>query len=196
MDQTTGSLPDHSLLLPGKLDVDAYYRLAREEGFLDEARRVELIDGELVWMNAVNSPHAGVVNRLTRLLIRAAGDQATVSVQNPVRLDAWNEPEPDVALLLPRADDYGAGHPSAADALLLIEVSDTSLARDRGPKRALYARFGIREYWIVDIEGGRVEVCREPSAGTYASVETAGPDAVLTVAALPEVSLPVRDILG
>ena len=124
-----------------RFDVDAYYKLA-EAGILPNPHRVELIDGEIIDLNAIGSPHAAITTRLTQQFIRAVGDLAIISVQNPLRLDSYNEPEPDLLVLRPRADDYQANHPGAADVLLLIEVSETSLAYDRGAKLALYARFG------------------------------------------------------
>ena len=155
---------------PGRhrLDVAAYYKMA-EAGIIKPGDRVELIDGEIIDMNPIGSPHAGITNRLTRFFSRAAAEGIfLLSVQSPLRLDAYNEPEPDLMLLRPRADDYRAGHPTAADVLLLIEVSDSSLAYDRGVKLALYARFGVPEVWIVDLDGAAVEICRKPEEGAYA----------------------------
>ena len=194
MDQLPGTLLDDPRLR-GPLTVDDYYRLARE-GVIPPDARTELIEGELVWMNAIGSPRAMVVKRLLRCFASRIGSRALLSIQDPVRLDDGSQPQPDVALLTPRADDYGNGHPSAVDVLLLVEVADSSLAFDRGRKRALYARFGIREYWIVNVEAAEVEVCRDPAPSGYASMELAGLNAVLTVAALPGVAVPVRDILG
>ncbi|HEY5205601.1 MAG TPA: Uma2 family endonuclease, partial [Roseiarcus sp.] len=135
---------------------------------LTDPRHVELIDGEIIDMAAIGSPHAAVTNRLARLFTRAVRDEATlVSVQSPLRLDTYNEPQPDLMLLRPRADDYRASHPNAADVLLLVEVSETSLPYDRGIKLALYARFGVPEIWIVDLIGAAVEVYREPKDGDY-----------------------------
>ena len=154
-----------------RFDIDAYYRMA-EAGVLGDPRRVELIDGEIIDMAAIGSPHAEVTNRLARLFSRALRDEAAlVNVQSPLRLDAFNEPEPDVMILRPRAGGYRASHPTAADVLLLVEVSETSLAYDRGVKLALYAKFGAPEVWIVDLLGGAVEVYREPKVGAYASHE-------------------------
>ena len=154
-----------------RLDVDDYYRMA-EVGILKRDERVELIDGEIIDMTPIGSAHAGKTNRLGRLVARAAAEGlALVSVQSPLRLDAYNEPEPDLMLLRPREDDYQASHPSPGDVLLLVEISDSSLAYDRGAKLALYARFGVPEVWIVDIAGAGVEVCRMPRDGAYGSRE-------------------------
>jgi Uma2 family endonuclease len=93
---------------------------------------------------------------------------ALVSVQSPLRLDAYNEPEPDLMLLRPRPDDYRASHPRAADVLFLIEVSESSLAYDRTAKLALYAKFAVAEVWIVDVSGAAIEVYPEPAGDAYA----------------------------
>lgn len=154
-----------------RLDVDAYCKMA-EAGILAREARVELIDGEIVDMPAIGSPHAALTIRLDRLFARAAADGLVlVAVQNPLRLDQFNEPGPDLLLLRPRPDDYRAGHPTAADVLLLVEVSDTSLAYDRGVKLPLYPRFGVPEVWIVDIASAAVEVFRDLQAGAYSSFE-------------------------
>jgi Uma2 family endonuclease len=178
-----------------RLDVDAYYKMA-EAGILTRAHRVELIDGEIIDLNAIGSPHAALTNRLVRCFARAAADGVTlVSVQNPLRLDAFNEPEPDLLLLRPRADDYRASHPSAADVLLLIEVADSSLAYDRGRKLALYAQFGVPEVWIVDLAGAAIEVCRQPKDGVYVSQErrTSG---MLAPGLVPGVAIDVAALLA
>ena len=154
-----------------RVDVDAYYRMA-EAGILTPSDRVELIDGDIIDMVPIGSPHAGRTNRLNRLFARAAVDGVvSVTVQTPLRLDRWNEPQPDLMLLRFRSDDYAERHPSAADVLLLVEVSDSSLAYDRTTKLGLYARFGVPEVWIVDIPGGVVEVFRDPKDGDYADRE-------------------------
>ena len=178
-----------------RLDVDAYYKMA-EAGILARPHRVELIDGEIFDMPAIGSPHAAITNRLARIFSRALPDEvALVSVQNPLRLDAYNEPEPDVMLLKPRQDDYQNRHPSAADVLLLVEVSDSSLTYDRGTKLALYVRFGVPEVWIVDLVGAAIEVYRQPAGGAYAHKErlTSGS---LAPALVPGVTLDVGALLA
>jgi Uma2 family endonuclease len=154
-----------------RLNVDAYYRMA-EAGILTDPHRVELIGGEIIDMPASGSPHAANTNRLARLFARALPDEvALVGVQGSLRLDAYNEPEPDLMLLRPRGDGYRASHPGAGDVLLLIEVSESSLAYDRSTKLALCAKFSVPEVWIADLLGATVEVYREPRDQAYASRE-------------------------
>jgi Uma2 family endonuclease len=178
-----------------RLDVDAYYKMA-DAGILESPHRVELIDGEIFDMPAIGSPHAAITNRLVRHFARSAAEGLTlVSVQNPLRLDAFNEPEPDLMLLRPRADDYSASHPNAAHVLLLIEVSESSLGYDRGTKLALYARFSVPEVWIVDLLGGAIEVYREPKEGGYSSRDrlTSGS---LAPALVPGVAIDIPALLA
>jgi len=178
-----------------RLDVDAYYKMA-ETGILPQKTRCELIDGEIFDLNAMGSPHAALTNRLARHFARALSDEtALVNVQSPLRLDAFNEPEPDLMLLRPRADFYSQSHPSAGDVLLLIEVSDSSLAHDRGRKLALYAKFGVPEVWIIDIAGKKIEVFREPCEGGYKSCapQSAG---LLSAELLPSAKLDVAEFFA
>jgi Uma2 family endonuclease len=177
-----------------RLDVDAYYKMA-EAGILTRAHRVELIDGEIIDLNAIGSPHAAITNRLNRILVPAVDGAALVSVQSPLRLDAFNEPEPDLMLLRPRADDYRASHPSAADVFLLVEVSDSSLTYDRGRKLAVYAHFGVPEVWIVDIAGAAVEVYRRPKKGAYFSRERQT-NGTLSPILVPVVAIDVAALLA
>lgn len=178
-----------------RLDVAAYYRMAEAE-ILTPNDHVELIGGDIVDMTPIGSAHAGKTNRLNRLFARAAADGlAIVSVQGPLRLDAWNEPMPDLMLLRPRNDDYQDRHPDAADVLLLVELSDSSLSYDRGTKLPLYARFGVPEVWIVDLKGAAVEVYRQPDGGTCAVMErlTSG---TLAPALVPGVALDVGALVA
>ena len=125
-----------------RFTVHEYHRMA-EAGILHEDDRVELIEGELIEMAAIGTRHFTCVNGLNRFLVRSVGDEAIVSVQNPVRLDEYGEPQPDLAVIRPR--DYRESLPMPEDVLLLIEVSDTTLAYDRGVKLPMYARKGMRE---------------------------------------------------
>jgi Uma2 family endonuclease len=145
-----------------------------DAGILAPDARVELIDGEVIDMAPIGSPHAGIVNVLTRRFVLAVDDRATVAIQNPVRLDDFSQPQPDVALLRPRADGYAGAMPTGADVLLLVEVAASSLAFDRDVKAPLYARHGIPEFWLVDVEGRRVVRYAGPAAGAYGVREPLG----------------------
>lgn len=151
-----------------RFDVAAYYRMV-ETGVLRPDDRVELIEGEVVDMAPIGSAHAGTTDVLTGMVARAVADGlAVVRVQGPLRLDAHNEPQPDLMLLRPSVDHYRRSHPTSADVLLLVEVADRSLAYDRGPKLALYARHGVPEVWLVDLAGQAVEIFRQPGGEGYA----------------------------
>ncbi|HXG42619.1 MAG TPA: Uma2 family endonuclease [Dehalococcoidia bacterium] len=177
-----------------RFSVEDYHRMA-QAGILGEDDRVELIDGEVVHMAPMGSRHGAQVRRLQRRLERALEDRASVSVQSPLRLGEFSEPEPDLALLRPREDDYASAHPGAGDVLLVIEVGDTSADYDRQVKVPLYARHGVPEVWLIDLERGQVEVYRGPQGEGYAEVLTLGPDGSLVPSAFPDLSLPLRELL-
>jgi len=153
-----------------RFNVADYHRMG-EAGILGEDDRVELIDGEIIEMTPLDSPHSGRVKQLNYLLTRAVGERAIVAAQDPVILDDRSEPEPDLALLRPRADFYKESHPQSGDVLLLIEVADTSLEKDRRVKVPLYARHGIPETWIVDTEHRCVLRFADPRDGYYQAQE-------------------------
>ncbi|MBA2713786.1 MAG: Uma2 family endonuclease [Rubrobacteraceae bacterium] len=167
-----------------------------EAGILHEDDRVELIGGEIVEMNPIGGRHAKCVTELTRVLISLVGDDVRVSPQNPVKLDDHEEPQPDVAVLR-TGERYQAGAlPTPEDVLLLIEVSDTSLAYDREVKLPLYASSGIAEVWLVDLKGGIIERYSEPSEEGYRLVRRAGRGETLESAVLPALIVPVNIALG
>jgi Uma2 family endonuclease len=179
------------------LTVNEYHRMG-EAGIFAENERVELIEGQLIAMSPIGSPHLAAVNALTRLLVRAVGDLGIVSVQNPVRLNDRNEPEPDLAVLRPRDDEYRSALPGPTDLLLIIEVASSSIDYDRGVKLALYAKHGIPEFWIVNLDLGRVEVHRSPNVnrGSYSPVSHIGRDGILEIASLPGVVIPAAPLFG
>ena len=191
----TGVLPHNPWVVRRPLTVAEYHRMG-EVGILTADDRVELIEGELIAMTPIGSNHAGTVNALAYALFRVVGDRGVVAVRNPVQLDDRSEPQPDFAVLRPRADFYRQATPRPQDVLLIIEVADSSLAYDRAVKRALYARHGIPECWIVNLAGGEVEVCRSPNGERYSSVARVGREAVLEPELLPGVSVPVASLLA
>ena len=174
---------------------DEYHRLA-EVGVLASCERVELIDGEIVVMSPIGHRHSRCVAYLNTAFVRGLGDRAVVWPQLSLRLGTRLEPEPDLVLLRPPLDRYAERLPGAPDALLVVEVSDTSLAYDREVKLPRYAAAGVPEAWIVDLEGGVVEVHREPSPDGYRWSRRRGRGEEVAPAAFPDVRLDVADIVG
>jgi Uma2 family endonuclease len=174
----------------------AEYHLMGKAGILNEDDRVELIEGQLIAMSPIGSEHSGTVNALNHALVQAVGDRGVVAVQNPVQLDDLSEPQPDFAVLKPRADFYRRATPRPDEVLLIIEVADSSLAYDRNLKRSLYPRHGIPEFWIVDLTAGEVEVCRGPQGEQYTSISRVGREEVLEPQMLPGATIPVAALLG
>jgi Uma2 family endonuclease len=175
--------------------VEEWHRMGEVGLFGDEAR-LELLDGEIIEMAPIGSRHAGTVNRLNRLLVTAVEERAVVAIQNPVFLDPRSEPQPDLALLAPRPDDYTSAHADPSEILLLIEVSETTLAYDRDRKAPYYAGAGVRECWIVDLTSDAILVCRTPGRAGYDDVERAGRGTVLSVTGLEGVTVDVSEVLG
>ena len=147
-------------------------------------------------MAPIGSDHAATTDILNELVARAiATGRVQVRVQGPLRLDRRNEPQPDLMLLRTRPDRYRSRHPTAADVLLLVEVADTSLAYDRGPKLALYARHGVPEVWLVDLVGRAVEICREPGPDGYAERRRLS-EGLATPTLVPELAIDVATLLA
>jgi Uma2 family endonuclease len=179
-------------LTPRRLTVDEYDRMG-EVGILTEDERTELIDGEIVCMSPIGGPHVEAVMKLNHLLVNAAGAEWRVSVQNPISLPPHAEPQPDFSLV--RARRYGRSLPRAEDVLLVIEVSDSSLAYDREIKLPLYAAAGIVEAWIIDINSGAIVRYRQPERGRYTMTETAGPGMLIESMVRSGLTLAVDDTL-
>jgi len=145
-----------------------YFRMG-ETGVLSRDARVELLEGQLIDMPPIGSAHASVVDQLGDLLYDALEGSAIVRRQQPVLLDEHSAPQPDLAVAVKRDDYYRRSHPCAGDVLLVVEVSDSTLAFDRDVKGALYARAGIPEFWVIDIDGARVTRFASPNNGAYAA---------------------------
>lgn len=141
-----------------------------EVGLLAPDARVELIEGEIIDMAPIGNHHTSVVDRLNHWLITAVSDTAIVRIQGSLRLSGSTEPQPDVILLKPSKDFYWSRFATGDDTLLVIEVSDSTFRYDREVKAPLYARHGIPEYWIVEIEKARLHFFRSPSEGRYTEV--------------------------
>jgi Uma2 family endonuclease len=180
---------------PLRISVSRYRKMA-ECGVLTEQDRVELIDGEILEMAPIGPPHSGSLNWLTRLFVLALRDAAVVAVGASLELGEYSEPQPDLMLLTARADCYGGKMARPADVLLLLEVSDSSLRFDAGPKRALYARHGIPEYWIVDVRGRRLIAHRDPRGAEYSRISEHGAGETVAPLAFPGVGVAVGELLA
>lgn len=176
-----------------KLTIEDYHKLG-EVGILNENSRVELIEGELIHMAPIGIAHVWAVTRLNHLLVQAVGDRAFVSPAGSVAMPPISEPQPDFALLRPPARDSKPKAPHPEDVLLIVEVSDTTLRYDRGTKLRLYARSGIREFWIVDVNARTVECYRDPQGDAFRDEFVVGMDGQVSIAALPDTHIAVSDI--
>jgi Uma2 family endonuclease len=174
---------------------EEYHRMG-EVGILTPTDRVELIKGEIVEMSPIGRRHYAFVNNLTRLLIMRLNDRAIVAPQGPIVLADDTEPEPDLAVIRHRTVPYKEREAFADDALLLIEVAESSLAYDRSTKLRLYANAGIPEYWVVDCVGQSVEVHRTPDAGTYRDVTRVAGAGLVSLQAFPDVTLMLAEIFA
>ena len=175
--------------------VDDYYRMA-EAGILKPEDRVELIEGEIVEMRPIGNRHAGCVNRVNDLFTFLFRGKAIVTVQNPARLNEYNEPQPDLILAKSRGDYYASRHPTREDIYVMVEIADTTLRKDRNIKIPIYARLGILEVWIGDLQHDRLLVFRDPTASSYKTSLTLHGGDSLFVAAFPEITFKVEDLLG
>ncbi len=179
-----------------RLDVHAYHRMA-EAGIFGEDDRIELVEGDLIDMAPIGQDHAAAVCGLTEALVIALDRRAIVSPQNPVQLDAFSEPQPDIAVLKRRADFYRSGERAGpGDVLLLIEVADSSLRFDREVKLPLYARAGIPEIWIVDLKTRVLEAYRRPEHGIYAETSSHGPADSVALHAASDIVISLRNVFG
>lgn len=172
-----------------------YHRMG-ETGIFTEDDRVELLNGQIYTVSPVGSKHAACVKRINRSFGRNLADEAIVSVHNPVVLNDYSEPEPDVALLFYRDDFYEERLPTAADVLLLIEVSDATLRFDKDVKLPLYAQSAIPEVWIIDLKKACIEVYVNPRDGAYQEQQTRKRGQELTLQQLPFLTVTVQELLG
>ena len=178
-----------------RFSVEEFNKLG-EAGIFDEDDRVELLDGDIIVMSPIGMQHAGVVMRLNSVLPRRLGERALLNPQNPAVIDEFSEPQPDIMLLKPRQDFYTSKHPGPEDILLLIEVSDTTLAYDRGRKLRKYAECGITEVWIVNLKNQTIEQYREPSLSGYSQSRIHRRDEEITIEAFSEVLFAVEELIG
>ncbi|MEP6900780.1 MAG: Uma2 family endonuclease [Actinomycetota bacterium] len=177
-----------------RLRVDDYYKMI-ELGMLEDYEKAEIIEGELIQKMTIGDKHASVVNNLTRFFVKNVSDEVLVSVQNPLRVTDYNEPEPDFVLAdLTKYD--GKRHPRPAEVLLVVEVSDSTLKYDRDVKLPLYAEAEIAEVWIVNLPSEIVEVHTKPKFGLYQLVQFYNRGEIVKSEMIPNLEIEVEKIIG
>jgi Uma2 family endonuclease len=175
--------------------VDEYYKMAGA-GILRDDDRTELIEGEIIEMSPMGSRHAAVVSRITDLLVPLFKGKALLRPQLPLRLNNFNEPQPDIVLLKPRKDCYASEHPGPPDVFLVIEISDSSLKYDRDVKLPIYAGARVSEVWIADLVNGALHVYRNASGRRYATCLTFHAGDSLSCLEFPDVEVKAEDFLA
>ena len=175
--------------------VDEYHRMG-EAGIFLRNEHVELIEGEILKKSPIGSRHVASVNRLHMQLSSLLRDRAIVSVHNPIVLNDFSEPEPDIALLKPRNDFYALAHPRLTDVLLVVEVADTSFEYDHDTKLPTYARSAVPEVWLAVIHAETVTAHTEPANGVYRTVRSYRRGDSVTPLHFPDLSIEVISILG
>jgi Uma2 family endonuclease len=172
-------------------DIDKMY----EAGILGPDDRVELLDGEIILMNP-GRKHVVCTNRATAFLTEALGRRAIVSIQNPLVIDIYNEPKPDVVVFKPREDFYASIAPTPEYVLLAVEISDTTLAMDRKKKLPHYAASGVPEFLIEDLKHDVLHVYRDPAGSSYKTHFTLQRGDTISPIAFPDVVIKVVDLVG
>lgn len=177
-----------------RFSVDEYYKMI-EIGILKDYEKAEIIEGELIQKMPIGDKHASVVNNLTRIFVKSVSEEVLVSVQNPLRLSDYNEPEPDFVLAdLTKYD--GKRHPRPPEVLLVAEVADWTLKYDRDVKLPLYAEAGICEVWIVNLISEIVEVHSKPAVGLYQLVKIYNRGEIVGSGTIPNLEVAVDKILS
>jgi len=179
---------------PHRFNAEDYHRLA-ETGILAPDARVELIEGAIHDMSPIGPLHSGVTVRLNRFFSLRAKSRWLVLVQDAIRLDNYSEPQPDLVLLKPAPDDFVSHHPTPDDVLLLIEIADTSLEFDRTKKLPVYARAGIPEVWIINLQESAIEIYREPHFTGYEKKTVLRSGDQACPAAFPDAAVDVGELL-
>jgi Uma2 family endonuclease len=172
------------------------YHLMAEAGVFRDDERVELIEGEIIQMAAIGRRHAARVDRLARMFSRIPESLVIFRVQNPICLNDNSEPQPDIALVQPRADFYEESLPNSGDILLLVEVADSTVDFDRTVKVPNYANSGIQEVWLWDLEENCLEVYREPTANGYSSMQKFEGGEIISPLAFPDFEVSIDLILS
>lgn len=166
-----------------------------ETGILDPDERVELIDGQIIKMAAKGTPHTVAVRLSSKLLENLLEGQAQVHTQDPIVLNDFSEPEPDIAVVQVDPLLYLDHHPTASEVYLIIEVADSTLKRDCEVKDKIYAAAGITDYWVLDVNNRQLYVFREPSQNGYGTQLILAEDETISALQFPSLNLSIQAML-
>jgi Uma2 family endonuclease len=191
MVQQTSSIQEEPA--PYRFTVKEWHRLG-EEGFFDDDQRVELLDGEIIVMSPIGNRHASAAYNLTDFFGERNQRRYLVGVGNPIEADNFSEPLPDF-MLLPRSQKTARRHPLTHEAFLIVEISDSSLTHDHGRKLRKYARTGVPEYWIVNLQQDVIEIYRSPQGEEYLDRTVAKGDDMVAPQTFPDTAVAVSEII-
>ncbi|WP_341732983.1 Uma2 family endonuclease [Microcoleus sp. EPA2] len=177
-----------------KWTVEEYHKLG-EIGFFNPEERVELIAGNIIQMSAKGTAHTSATRRTASVLRNLLGDRAAVYTQDPIALDDNSEPEPDITLVIIDPLDYATHHPTPSEVYLIIEVADSSLTYDRQVKAKIYARSGIADYWVLNVNDRQLHVFREPAENGYQSELILGENGSISPLHFPAVNIAIPEML-
>ena len=172
---------------------DEYHRM-KEAGILDPDERVELLEGQIISMAAKNPPHSATNLCAAEYLRTLLPGLALIRIQDPINLNLYSEPEPDIAVVRIDPRFYVESHPTPADTFLIVEISDTTLERDRKQKAVAYAKAGIADYWILDTNTRQVRVFREIVNQTYQQEIILNEEATLFMLAFPDIEVEIAQL--
>jgi Uma2 family endonuclease len=177
-----------------KWTVEEYHKLG-EIGFFNPEERVELIEGNIIQMSAKGTAHTSATRRTANALRDLLGNRVDVYYKSPIALDDNSEPEPDITLVIIDPLDYATHHPTPSEIYLIIEVADSSLTYDREVKAKIYARSGIADYWVLNVNDRQLHVFREPAENGYQSELILGENGSISPLHFPAVNIAIPEML-
>lgn len=189
----TGNFNGQTLKLR-QITVEEYDAMI-ENGVFDEDDKVELLNGAIVEKMPKGNKHSAATDRIAKFFDRNFNEILFVRNQNPIWLDEYSEPEPDIVLTVLKNDDYENSRPRPEEIYLVLEVSDSTLGYDRNTKGEAYARAGIRQYLVLNVQEKTLEDYREPGADGFQSKQTLRAGQEFNLVAFPEITLNVSDFL-
>ena len=181
---------------PIRLITTADYHRMAEVGIIAADERLELIAGQIVKKMPKGPAHSALCKRIEKLLEHRLGEQVLVRLQDPIQLDNYSEPEPDIAVVHPDDGFYADRHPGPDKVYLIIEVADTTIRQDLGSKADLYAAAGIQDYWVFNVGMQQLHVFREPSPDGYQRQLILSAQQSIEMLAFPDCQIAVQSCFG